>query len=49
MGDYAGYDTHPEVSFVLSGMKFMDQVIENVRIADNAWARSLTDDDPPSD
>ncbi|GBG56537.1 aldo/keto reductase [Sporomusaceae bacterium FL31] len=33
---------HPEVSVVLSGMTTMDQVVENVKVADDAIALSLT-------
>ena len=36
---------HPEVSVVLSGMSAMDHVEENVRIAKEADAESLTDDE----
>ncbi|MCH4200365.1 MAG: aldo/keto reductase [Clostridium tyrobutyricum] len=36
---------HPEVSVVLSGMNDMSQVVENIKIANNAAPNSMTEDE----
>ena len=36
---------HPEVSVVLSGMGSLDEVDENIKIAENAHANSMTEED----